>query len=125
MRAERDRKLAGEDRRWFDVSHGGLFGNQAGLNDSITRDPNFSGFRLGVSKLLTLPQTNINLDPAIRQNPCATSAGSNRFIEKKPLFWALRRTRRGFHHPHIPVFYDPFPPLRGGQPRQLAATGRL
>ena len=63
MRAERDRKLAGEDRRWFDVSHGGLFGNQAGLNDSITRDPNFSGFRLGISKLLPLPQTNIDSTP--------------------------------------------------------------
>ena len=66
MRAERGRKLTGENRRWFDISRGSLFSNQASLDDLITRDPNFSGFRLDVLKLRPLPQTNINLDPAIR-----------------------------------------------------------
>ncbi|MFD1469077.1 RagB/SusD family nutrient uptake outer membrane protein [Hymenobacter caeli] len=69
MRAERGRELAGEGQRWFDINRWGLLDNQAGLNDLITRDPDFSNFRLGVSKYMPIPQSDIDIDPGIKQNP--------------------------------------------------------
>jgi hypothetical protein len=68
MRTERGRELAGEGQRWFDINRWGLLDNQAGLNDLITRDPDFTNFVLGKSKLLPIPQTDIDLDPTIKQN---------------------------------------------------------
>lgn len=68
MRTERGRELAGEGQRWFDINRWGLLDNQTGLNDLITRDPDFTNFVLGKSKLLPIPQTDIDLDPTIKQN---------------------------------------------------------
>jgi len=69
MRDERGRELAGEGQRWFDINRWGLLDNQAGLNYLIAKDPDFTNFVLGKSKLLPLPQTDIDLDPTIKQNP--------------------------------------------------------
>jgi tetratricopeptide (TPR) repeat protein len=69
MRDERGRELAGEGQRWFDINRWGLLDNQAGLNYLINRDPDFTNFVLGKSKLLPIPQTDIDLDPTIKQNP--------------------------------------------------------
>ncbi|WP_223649639.1 RagB/SusD family nutrient uptake outer membrane protein [Hymenobacter psoromatis] len=69
MRDERGRELAGEGQRWYDIVRWGLLDNQAGLDYLIARDPDFTNFVLGKSKLLPLPQTDIDLDPTIKQNP--------------------------------------------------------
>jgi len=69
MRTERGRELAGEGQRWFDINRWGLLDNQAGLNYLINLDPDFTNFVLGKSKLLPIPQTDIDLDPSIKQNP--------------------------------------------------------
>ena len=69
MRDERGRELAGEGQRWFDINRWGLLDNQDGLNYLITKDPDFTNFVLGKSKLLPLPQTHIDLDPTTTQNP--------------------------------------------------------
>ena len=50
-------------------SAGGLLDDQAGLDDLKTRDADFSNFVLGKSKLLPIPQTDIDIDPNIKQNP--------------------------------------------------------
>ena len=69
MRDERARELAGEGQRWFDIKRWGLLDNQAGLDYLIARDPDFTNFVLGKSGLLPIPQTDIDLDPSIKQNP--------------------------------------------------------
>jgi hypothetical protein len=69
MRTERGRELAGEGQRWFDINRWGLLDNQSGLNYLINLDPDFTNFVLGKSKLLPIPQTDIDLDPSIKQNP--------------------------------------------------------
>jgi tetratricopeptide (TPR) repeat protein len=69
MRDERGRELAGEGQRWFDINRWGLLDDQAGLNYLIAKDPDFNNFVLGKSKLLPIPQSDINLDPTIKQNP--------------------------------------------------------
>jgi hypothetical protein len=69
MRDERGRELAGENQRWYDILRWGLLDDQAGLNYLTARDPDFTNFVLGKSKLLPIPQTDIDLDPTIKQNP--------------------------------------------------------
>lgn len=69
IRMERAKELAGEGTRWFDILRWGLMDDQAGINELRTRDSDFTNFRLGVSKLLPIPQRDIDIDPNIRQNP--------------------------------------------------------
>ncbi|MFD1875084.1 RagB/SusD family nutrient uptake outer membrane protein [Hymenobacter bucti] len=69
MRNERGRELAGENQRWYDILRWGLLDDQAGLNYLIARDADFTNFVLGKSKLLPIPQTDIDIDPTIKQNP--------------------------------------------------------
>ena len=69
MRDERARELAGEGQRWFDINRWGLLDDQAGLNYLTAKDPDFTNFVLGKSKLLPIPQTDIDLDATIKQNP--------------------------------------------------------
>lgn len=69
MRDERGRELAGEGQRWFDINRWGLLNDQAGLNYLIAKDPDFNNFVLGKSKLLPIPQNDIDIDPNIKQNP--------------------------------------------------------
>ena len=69
MRNERAREFAGEGTRWFDINRWGLLDDQAGINDLVTRDVDFNSFVLGKSKLLPIPQADIDLDPNLKQNP--------------------------------------------------------
>ena len=69
MHDERGRELAGEGQRWFDILRWGLLDNQVGLDDLKTRDIDFSNFVLGKSKLLPIPQSDIDIDPNVKQNP--------------------------------------------------------
>ncbi|RZL12908.1 MAG: RagB/SusD family nutrient uptake outer membrane protein [Hymenobacter sp.] len=69
MRDERGRELAGENQRWYDILRWGLLDDQAGLNYLIAKDADFTNFVLGKSKLLPIPQTDIDIDHTIKQNP--------------------------------------------------------
>ena len=69
IRSERAKELAGEGTRWFDILRWGLMDNQAGIDELKTRDADFVNFRLGVSKLLPIPQRDIDIDAGIKQNP--------------------------------------------------------
>ncbi|MDB5234962.1 MAG: hypothetical protein JWR44_1955 [Hymenobacter sp.] len=69
IRSERAKELAGEGTRWFDILRWGLMDNQAGIDDLKTRDVDFVNFRLGISKLLPIPQRDIDIDPGVKQNP--------------------------------------------------------
>ncbi|MCB2379053.1 RagB/SusD family nutrient uptake outer membrane protein [Hymenobacter sp. BT635] len=68
IRSERAKELSGEGTRWFDILRWGLMDDQAGIDELKSRDPDFSNFRLGISKLLPIPQRDIDIDPNIRQN---------------------------------------------------------
>ncbi|MBJ6111092.1 RagB/SusD family nutrient uptake outer membrane protein [Hymenobacter sp. BT523] len=69
IRSERAKELAGEGTRWFDILRWGLMDNQAGIDELRGRDPDFANFRLGISKLLPIPQRDIDIDPGVTQNP--------------------------------------------------------
>jgi hypothetical protein len=69
IRSERAKELAGEGTRWFDILRWGLMDDQAGIDELKGRDPDFVNFRLGVSKLLPIPQRDIDIDRNMRQNP--------------------------------------------------------
>ncbi|GAB2787151.1 hypothetical protein HNQ93_002773 [Hymenobacter luteus] len=69
IRSERAKELAGEGTRWFDILRWQLLDNQAGIDELKARDPDFTNFRLGVSKLLPIPRRDLAIDPNIKQNP--------------------------------------------------------
>jgi len=69
IRSERAKELAGEGTRWYDILRWGLMDNQAGIDELKARDGDFTNFRLGISKLLPIPQRDIDIDPGIKQNP--------------------------------------------------------
>ena len=69
VRSERAKELAGEGTRWYDILRWGLMDTQAGIDELTTRDSDFSNFKLGISKLLPIPQRDIDIDSGITQNP--------------------------------------------------------
>ncbi|WP_426058165.1 RagB/SusD family nutrient uptake outer membrane protein [Hymenobacter sp. B1770] len=69
IRMERAKELSGEGTRWFDILRWGLMDTQAGIDELKARDPDFNNFRLGVSKLLPIPQRDLDIDPNLKQNP--------------------------------------------------------
>jgi len=68
IRTERARELAGEGTRWFDILRYGLVDDAAGIAELTARDPDFTNFRLGVSKLLPIPRRDLAIDPNLKQN---------------------------------------------------------
>ena len=66
---ERVTELAGENTRWTDLQRSGLLDNQAGVTSITKRDSDFSNFVVGKSIYLPIPQSDITLDPALKQNP--------------------------------------------------------
>ncbi|MCB2407873.1 RagB/SusD family nutrient uptake outer membrane protein [Hymenobacter lucidus] len=69
IRHERVTELSGEGVRWYDINRYRLLDDQAGINELKTRDADFNTFVLGKSKLLPIPQTDIDIDRNIKQNP--------------------------------------------------------
>jgi hypothetical protein len=65
---ERATELAGEGVRWFDLQRWGLLDTQAGVDQLKTRDAQFNSFVVGKSRLLPLPQTDVDL-LRLTQNP--------------------------------------------------------
>lgn len=66
---ERVTELCGENTRWTDLQRSGLLDTQAGVTSITARDPDFSNFVVGKSIYLPIPQSDITLDPALKQNP--------------------------------------------------------
>lgn len=69
LRHERITELAGEGMRWSDLVRYGLFDNQAGLDELKARDADFNNFITPKNKLLPIPQTEIDIDKNLKQNP--------------------------------------------------------
>ncbi|MDU0370307.1 RagB/SusD family nutrient uptake outer membrane protein [Hymenobacter endophyticus] len=65
---ERVTELTGEGLRFFDLKRWGLLDNQAGIDQLKARDTDFNTFRLDRSRLLPIPQTEIDL-ARYQQNP--------------------------------------------------------
>jgi hypothetical protein len=71
---ERVTELSGEGVRWFDLKRWGVVDpqmgvdQQAALNAATTRDPDFNRFVAGRSRLLPIPQTEVDLNQ-LAQNP--------------------------------------------------------
>jgi len=58
---ERATELAGEGVRWFDLQRWGLLDNQTTVDQLKARDTQFNSFVVGKSRLLPLPQTDVDL----------------------------------------------------------------
>lgn len=69
LRHERAVELAGEGSRWGDLVRYGLFDNQSGLTELKARDADFNNFITPKNKLLPIPQTEIDIDKNLKQNP--------------------------------------------------------
>ena len=65
---ERTTELAGEGVRWFDLQRSGLLDTPAGVDQLKARDPDFNTFVVGKSRLLPLPQSEVDL-LKLAQNP--------------------------------------------------------
>ncbi len=68
LRHERITELAGEGQRWFDLQRYGLLDTQTGINELIGRDEQFKNFVLNKSRLLPIPQQDVDI-AKLKQNP--------------------------------------------------------
>ena len=66
---ERITELTGESVRWNDLARWGYFDDQAKLNLLKARDPEFNNFVLGRNKYMPIPQSEIDINPNLIQNP--------------------------------------------------------
>lgn len=69
LRHERVTELAGEGSRWGDLVRYGLFDSADGLAELRARDADFNNFITPKNKLLPLPQSDIDIDRNLKQNP--------------------------------------------------------
>ena len=66
---ERITELTGECLRWNDLARWGYFDDAAKLAELKARDPEFNNFVLGRNKYMPIPQTEIDINPNLKQNP--------------------------------------------------------
>ncbi|HZF64810.1 MAG TPA: RagB/SusD family nutrient uptake outer membrane protein [Chitinophagaceae bacterium] len=66
---ERVMELTGESVRWNDLARWGYFDDANKLAELKARDPEFNNFVLGKSKYMPIPQTEIDINPNLNQNP--------------------------------------------------------
>jgi hypothetical protein len=66
---ERFVELIGEDVRWTDLARWGYFEEPTKLALLKQRDPEFNSFEIGKSRLLPIPQIEIDLNNEFQQNP--------------------------------------------------------
>ncbi len=66
---ERIMELTGESLRWNDLARWGYFDDQAKLNELKARDPEFNNFVLDRNKYMPIPQSEIDINPNLVQNP--------------------------------------------------------
>jgi hypothetical protein len=65
---ERITELTGESVRWNDLARWGYFDDAAKLNILKARDPEFNNFVLGRNKFMPIPQSEIDINPNLKQN---------------------------------------------------------
>jgi starch-binding outer membrane protein, SusD/RagB family len=66
---ERITELTGESVRWNDLARWGYFDDQAKLNELKARDPEFNNFVLNRNKYMPIPQSELDINPNLVQNP--------------------------------------------------------
>lgn len=66
---ERITELTGESLRWNDLARWGYFDDQTKLNELKARDPEFNNFVIGRNKYMPIPQSEIDINPNLIQNP--------------------------------------------------------
>lgn len=66
---ERVTELTGESVRWNDLARWGYFDDAAKLNELKARDPEFNNFVIGRNKYMPIPQSEIDINPNLVQNP--------------------------------------------------------
>ncbi len=69
LRHERITELAGEGMRWSDLVRYRLFKSADGLNELRARDADFNNFISPRNELLPIPQSEIDIDKNLKQNP--------------------------------------------------------
>jgi hypothetical protein len=69
LRHERITELAGEGMRWSDLVRYQSFKNADDLSELRARDADFNNFISPRNELLPIPQTEIDIDKNLRQNP--------------------------------------------------------
>jgi starch-binding outer membrane protein, SusD/RagB family len=66
---ERITELTGESVRWNDLSRWGYFDDAAKLAILKARDPEFNNFVIGRNKYMPIPQSELDINPNLVQNP--------------------------------------------------------
>ena len=66
---ERITELTGESVRWNDLARWGYFDDATKLNELKSRDTEFNNFELGKNKYMPIPQSELDINPNLKQNP--------------------------------------------------------
>ena len=67
---ERLVELGLEQTRWLDMMRQGIVATQAGVDSIKTiHDPDFNNYVVGKNELLPIPQSEVDLNPNVKQNP--------------------------------------------------------
>jgi tetratricopeptide (TPR) repeat protein len=66
---ERITELTGESVRWNDLARWGYFDDASKLAELKARDPEFNNFVMGRNKYMPIPQSEIDINPNLIQNP--------------------------------------------------------
>jgi hypothetical protein len=66
---ERITELTGESVRWNDLARWGYFDDASKLTELKARDPEFNNFVMGRNKYMPIPQSEIDINPNLMQNP--------------------------------------------------------
>lgn len=69
LQHERITELTGESLRWNDLARWGYFDDPARIAELKARDPEFANFVIGRNKYMPIPQTEIDINPNLQQNP--------------------------------------------------------
>jgi starch-binding outer membrane protein, SusD/RagB family len=66
---ERITELTGESVRWIDLARWGYFDDATKLAVLKAHDPEFNNFVIGRNKYMPIPQSEIDINPNLKQNP--------------------------------------------------------
>jgi len=69
LQHERVTELSGESLRWNDLARWGYFDDATKLAELKARDPEFNNFITGRNKYMPIPQSEIDINPNLKQNP--------------------------------------------------------
>lgn len=68
IQTERALELSLESVRWIDLKRWGLLDTQDGIDELISRDPDFENFQIGKHHVLPIPQFEVDNNPNLEQN---------------------------------------------------------